>query len=157
MTTDKLKIAVKAILPIWLIVKIIAAVITFLSMSEIDLTFLNPAVEFGFNSLVFIKDTSWGLAVFIGFVVITMIGIPLSFLVVPDNRILNIIGFIAYAAIILTDIVSVFILGFKDGMFVLSLILNLLIGLILFYYGKRFVFIHDNDKQSSADAEENKS
>lgn len=157
MTTDKLRIAVKAILPIWLIVKIIAAVITFLSMSEIDLTFLNPAVEFGFNSLVFIKDTSWGLAVFISFVVITMIGIPLSFLVVPDNRIMNIIGFIAYAVIILTDIVPVFIFGFKDGIFVLSLILNLLMGFVLFYYGKCFVFIRDNEKRSSADAEENKS
>lgn len=157
MTTDKLRIAVKAILPIWLIVKIIAAVITFVSMSEIDLTFLNPAVEFGFNSLVFIKDTSWGLAVFIGFVVITMIGIPLSFLVVPDNRILNIIGFIAYAVIILTDIVSVFILGFKDGIFVLSLILNLLMGFVLFSYGKCFVFIRDDKKRSASDAEENKS
>lgn len=131
-----LKTAVRIILPIWLIIKIVAALVTFLSAGEIDLTFMNPAVELGFNALVFIKDTSLGLGVFIGFVVVLTVGVSMSFLVIPDSKVQNTIGFFAYAIVTLTDIVSVFVLGFGDGLFIVSLILHLLIFLCLLYYGK---------------------
>lgn len=134
-----LKTAARIILPIWLVLKIIAALVTFLSAGEVDLTFMNPAVELGFNALVFIKDTSVGLGVFIGFVVVETVGVPLSFLVIPDSRVQNIIGFFAYAIVTLTDVVSVFILGFGDGLFIVSLILHLMVLLCLLYYGKQCI------------------
>ena len=144
-----LKTAVRIILPLWMVIKIVCALVTFLSAGAVDLTFMNPAVELGFNALVFIKDTSLGLGVFIGFVVVIAVGVPMSFLVIPDSKVQNIIGFFAYAIVTLTDIVSVFILGFNDGMFILSLILHLLLFLCLLFYGKIRIL---NRNEADADA-----
>ena len=141
------KTAVRVILPIWLILKIVAALITFLSLSAVDLTFMNPAVELGFQSLVFVKNTAAGLGIFIGFVIITVVGIPASFLVIPDSRVQNIIGFFAYAVVLLTDIVSAFILIFTDGLFILSLILGLVMVFCLLYYGKSFLHNRHEDEK----------
>lgn len=144
MDRPAIKTAVRVILPVWLILKIVAALITFLSLSAVDLTFMNPAVELGFQSLVFVKNTAAGLGIFIGFVIITVVGIPMSFLVIPDSRVQNIIGFFACAVVLLTDIVSAFILIFTDGLFILSLILDFAIFFCLLCYGKS-VLLNRND------------
>lgn len=117
------KTALKIVLPIWLIIKLIALILTL--FTEIDLTFLNSGVELGFQSLVYSKDAAAGLAIFICFVVVLSIGYPMSFLVLPDSRVQNIIGFFAFMLITLVDIVSAFVLGLGDGMMIISAILSL--------------------------------
>ena len=129
--------ALKIILASWLIIKLIALPVTLLTQSVVDLTFINPAAELGFQSLVFIKNTSLGLGVFIGFVVILAVGSPAGFLILPDSRTQNIFGLISYTVIILMDIVSVFILGFSEWLFILTPVLNLLILICLFLYAKQ--------------------
>lgn len=147
-----LKITLKVILTLWLMLKITVALLSYFTHGAVDLTFLNPGVELGFQSLVFIKDTSLGLGIFIGFVVITALGVPLSFLVIPDSRMQNLIGFFAYALITLVDIVSVFILGFGDGLFILSLILSVLILAALLMFGKKFLI--DSGKGAEVSVED---
>lgn len=152
-----LKIACKVILPLWQVLKIAAVLITYLTQGEVDLAFLNPGVELGFQSLVFIKDTSMGLAVFIGFVVITTLGFPMSFLVVPDGRVRNIIGFFAYAIVLLTDVVAAIVLGIKDGIYFLSLFLCLIMIAVLLFYGKTYLLRgSDPDDDEIPDGEDDK-
>ena len=155
MYSEKLKTAVRVILPTWLVIKLIAALVTFFSMSAVDLTFVNPAVELGFQSLVFTRESSVGLALFIVFVVITAIGYPASYLVIPDNRTQNIVGFFAYAVILLTDIVSGVILGFSDGIFFLALIPCLPMVLCLLYYGKTVLLSPKTEEEEEDGEEEN--
>ena len=146
-----LKNAVRLILTSWLILKLIAALITFFSWGGVDLTFMNPAVELGFQSLVFIKSTTMGLIVFICFVVVTAVGLPMSFLIMPDGRAQNISGWIAYSILILTDIGSAFLIGVKDGVFVVSLVMSLLIAACLAVYLKWFLI---DPAKNDSDGEE---
>ena len=80
-----------------------------------------------------------GLIVFICFVVVTAVGLPMSFLIMPDGRAQNISGWIAYSILILTDIGSAFLIGVKDGVFVVSLVMSLLIAACLAAYLKWFL------------------
>ena len=130
------KTAVKVTLTVWLIVKLLAAVLSLL-MGVAGLTAFAPSVEVAFQSLMFMKSWSAGLAVFICFVVVLSLGCPASFLILPENRVQNIIGFIAYAVVTLTDIVSIFIMGFGDILAVIALILNLLMSACLILYGRQ--------------------
>lgn len=154
---QRLRTPVRIILPVWLIVKLIGALIAFFSQGAVDLTFLNPGIELGFQSLVFMKNTAAGLGVFVGIVTVSAVGFPLSFLVIPDNRTQNIAGFFAYAVVLLLDMVSAVILGFKDGIFIISLALSLLMTACLLLYGRLYLLKpHDEAVvRDSKDAENN--
>lgn len=147
MSLNKLKAPARIALPAWMIIKLIGGIVTLVSQGTVDLTFLNPAVEFGFQSLVFMKSTSAGLAVFIGVVVLTTVGFPLSFLVIPDNRWQNIAGFIAYAALLLTDIVTSALLCINDRIFLISIMISLPMAACLLIYDRMYL-IKTADKGS---------
>lgn len=143
MNNSKLKTAVRVILPLYLIVKIIAGLLTFLSFGAIDLTFFNPSIEMAFQVFIFfIKNTTTGLVIFITVIALTLFGTALGFFVSSDSKKLNIVGFFAYSVLLLTDIVSAVILLmmnglFSDGAFMLSLILGAVMLICLLFYGKR--------------------
>lgn len=122
---------------VWLIIKLIALVLTL--FTEVDLTFLDPAVELAFESLVYSKDAVAGLVIFLCFIAALSIAFPLSFLVLHEGKMQNIVGFFALIVITILDIVSAVVLGLDDGMMILSLILSLLVVGILLIYGKLFL------------------
>ncbi len=137
MHDPRLKTAVRIILPAWLVVKIVAALITFFSLGLVDLTVFNPSIELGFQTFIFyIKSTSLGLALFIGLLALTLFSTALGFFVARNDRVWNIIGSVAYAVMLLTDIVSAVILGCFDSVFFLLLIFDLPIALCLVLYVK---------------------
>jgi len=60
----------------------------------------------------------------------------MSFLIVPDSKVQNIIGFFAYMSVTLTDIVSAIVLGFTDKSMILTLVIGALTIAFLLCYGK---------------------
>lgn len=166
MNKAKMRSAVKAILTLWLIIKIVGGLVTFLTLAEIDLTFINPTIELAFQVFVFyIKNTTTGLVIFIIMIALTLFSTAIGFFVSSDSRIMNIIGFFAYALLILMDIVSavVFLIynGLSsDGIFILSLVLGALMLICLLFYGKRYLLkpkkdIPDEELRDGEDAENN--
>ena len=150
---DKLKTAVRIILPLWMAVKLFGLAVSFLTVSEVDLVFLHPAMELGMQALVFIPNTALGLGVYIGFLVVLVVCFPASFLLIPDNRVQNIIGFFAFGVITLLDIVSVFVLGLGEGVMLLSLALHLLMLGVVLCYGKLVIL---SANKASDETEEKK-
>ena len=144
--SEKLKTAARIILPLWLVIKLIGAAVTYLTMTAADLTFLHPALELALRALVFTKDASLGLGLYIGMIVLLAVGFPAGFLVVPDDRGRNIAGFCAYAAVTLTDIVSACLLGLGDGMMLLSLLLHLVMLAALLFWARRTIFMKKDEK-----------
>ena len=137
MTESKLKTAVKVILPVWLIVKIFAGLFTLLTLGGVDLSVFNPAIETAFQVFIFfINNTTTGLVIFIAMIALSLFGTALGFFVAHDSRNMNRIGFIAYMALIVTDILSACILAFSDSLFILSIAMNLLIFFCLICYRK---------------------
>ena len=151
MDKRSLKSAVRVILPLWLIVRIIAGLVTFCTLGAIDLTYFNPSVETAFQMFIFfIKNTTTGLAVFISVISLTVLGAALGFFVSSDSRKLRMIGFFAYALLFLLNIISALVLVFQDGIFILSLVMELLIGACLIYFSKTCLF-HTKNTADRAD------
>lgn len=151
----KLKKAFKMILPLYLIIKIFAALLSILTLGGVDLTFINPALELSFYSLIFVKYTSEGLTIFIAMITMIAVGVPLSFFIISDRKILRYVGLIAYCVIVLMDVVSIFVMGFGDGRFILSLVIDLLMILCLLLYGKYCLLSFDTDSVSEAPEDKN--
>lgn len=156
MNNTKMKTAVKVILSAWLIIKIIAGLVTFLTLAEIDLTFFNPTIELAFQVFVFfIKNTTTGLVLFIMMIALSLFSTAIGFFVSSDSRKTNIAGFFACALLILMDIVSALILlvhnGLAtDGIFILSLVIGVLMLICLLFYGKWYLL---KPKESDPDEE----
>ena len=134
-----LMIAVRILLAAWLILKLADIAIMIMSVGAFGLVSVLPGQELGFRSLFFSDSSTLGLVVFIGYIVLMTIGLPISFLVLSGKRPQRITGFIAYSLITLFDIVSAIILGPKDSDFLLSLCLSLLIAVCLAVYLKWFL------------------
>lgn len=148
---NALKVAVRILLAAWLILKLADIAIMIMSFGAYGLVSVLPGHELGFRSLFFSDNSNLGLVVFIGYIVLTTIGLPISFLVLSGKRSLRITGFIAYSLITLSDIVSAIILGPRDSDFLLSLCLSLLIAACLAAYLKWFLI---DPAKNDSDGEE---